>query len=480
MPLAPDIRATLAMAAHRSVGDTYRAQGGAAPPGGPQGVFDLNGEPVVRLVTDGSIICNISEGEASLSAAIPAISVTSFGADPTGVLDSSDAFLQALQVAAGRPVTFDGTFKIISTIEYTGKVTLIGNGKTSRILSDMRVFGITNGSDSVFDNFYMENLTAPWIITRNPDNWGASVTPTQSNGNGYQPTVNDADIWGSLTTEQKNQDIGPKIYMNGDTNRVRISRIYGRFVTVFLQGAVDCTVEKCEFRAGKDGINFWNIDANAGSGNKALNNRITYAGFSGIAFARNTNGVAKWNDISLCGESGIKTWQGVVSSQDARCYQMTIDNNRCVENYFDGIDSTADNPRTTTIDTRHDITENRCVRNRRTGVYGDGQNNRYIGNRTEYNGLSGLKILCTLSKVDGNFTRSNNASNTGSGEHEIAIDGDDNVISNNQMNKNTGVAGYALSATGTNRVSLNIAKPGVNYFGAVPTATLLGNHDDNG
>jgi hypothetical protein len=89
-----------------------------------------------------------------------------------------------------------GTFKV-SGVTYTGKVVWLGQGSYSQILSDSNVLTVTSGTSSSIDNLTLLNITAPWIITRNPANWTSPpfATLQQSNGLGYQPTVNDADIW---------------------------------------------------------------------------------------------------------------------------------------------------------------------------------------------------------------------------------------------------------------------------------------------
>lgn len=62
MPSPSDIKAGLAAAASKAASGTSRAQAGAPPPGGPQGVFDLNGTPVSGVVFNDSFVPTYSGG----------------------------------------------------------------------------------------------------------------------------------------------------------------------------------------------------------------------------------------------------------------------------------------------------------------------------------------------------------------------------------------------------------------------------------
>src|SRR5205807_7848695 len=154
--------------------------------------------------------------------------------------------------------------------------------------------------------------TRPWIITRNLADRPAdsSATLRQSNADGYQPTANDRDIWGSLTPQQRNQQIGPGIAFYGSPSRVDISRIYGRFITIYINGGRYCRVRHCEFRGGKSvfgAVQFDNANNNVpqGLGNDASDNVISYASYNAIAFFGNDDFTCCGNTGVLCGESGV-------------------------------------------------------------------------------------------------------------------------------------------------------------------------------
>lgn len=119
-----------------------------------------------------------------------------YGGVGNGSADDSIPFGKAVSV--GRVfIPKNYSFKIVSGAGRTGAIVVYGEGPQSKLLCDSTVLTVTNGDNSVCDNFYMENLTAPWIITRDPTNWASPpyATLQQSNAVGYQPTVNDGDIW---------------------------------------------------------------------------------------------------------------------------------------------------------------------------------------------------------------------------------------------------------------------------------------------
>jgi len=409
------------------------------------------------------------------------VSVLDFGADPTGVADSTAAIQNATN--SGKPVYFPaGIYKMLSPVTYTGTVVWYGEGAKSIIRSDVAVITVGSGNNSSIDNLYLENITAPWIITRDPNNWATVPTVVQSNGLGYQPTVNDADVWPSLTTAQKNQDIGPKLIFQGNASKINVSRIYGRFVSIQLYDTQYTVVRDCNFQAGKNfvgGIVFWNIDNQQGEYNQAINNNIQYASFNGIIFARNYDGLAESNVCLNVGESGIKTYQGAIGIIDARCYRMQLVNNNSMYAYYDGFDFSSDFPHTGTIDARHLITGNITYGNRQTGFYADGLNTQFISNQARFTGETGFALTYNQSLISNNLAWGCNQSATVSGEHQMYVNGNGNAISSNYLNRAGITQGNALFATGTNLVENNYGYDGAIFLGnpGSITAQYLGNID---
>ena len=407
------------------------------------------------------------------------VSVLDFGADPTGTNDSFVAIQAATN--SGKPVYFPaGTYKMLSPVTYTGTVVWYGEGEKSIIECDSTVINVTSGSNSLIDNLYLTCLTYPSIISRNVNTWASNPTPfisSASNHDGYQPTVNDNDLVPTPTYTT----VGPTIFFQQNATNITVSRIYGVFVTINIYDAVYSTVRDCTFQggAGLGGIVFWNINNQQGERNAAINNNVTYASNSGIAFSRNFDGIAQGNIISYCGESGIKTWQNTLSGINARCYHMQFIGNTTMYQFYDGFDFSSDFPHTGTIDSRHQIENNMTFGNRRTGFYADGINNQFIGNNARTCQLSGYALTYGQSLISNNFAWGCNASNTVSGEHQMGVVGSGNTISNNYLNAGGVTNGYGLYAPDTNLVTDNQGYNSSIFLGNsnAVTAQTMGNID---
>lgn len=416
-------------------------------------------------------------------------SLQDFGGDPTGSAYSSDALQKAFNAGVGVLIT-PGSWKFEPNgVEYTGSIGVVGYGSKSKIVCDGALFTVTNGDSSFVDNLYMENATAPWIIKRDPNNWSQVPSVVQSNDSGYQPTINDADIWGDLTTAQQNQNIGPSLNFQGNATGIAVRRIYGRFVSMTLKDAINSTVEDCRFRASKGlvgGITFWNIDAQRGNNNRALNNHIFYPSFSGICWAGNDEPKASGNHTRYAGESGLKTYQGTMANSsgitvDARCYLGQFDSNRSLYSYYDNFDFTSQTSPDGTIDTRHQITNNQAFGARQTGFYGDGKNNVFANNTSRSNGLDGMSIFFNQSLISNNHCYTNNVSLTAS-HHDLALNtGSDNLLIGNLIWASPGAPGYAIYAPGKNMAVANKSPNGLFFWGnaGAVTSTLFGNSDSS-
>lgn len=385
------------------------------------------------------------------------VNVVDYGADPTGVNDSTAAIQDATDT--GQAVCFpEGTYKMLGTVYYTGRVAWFGFGNAV-IRNDDVVLEVTDGTNSQIDNLYLENITAPWIITRNPSNWAAVPVVYQSNNPGYQPTANDTDIWGTLSPAQQNQDIGPKIVFDGDALNVQVSRISGRFVSIILYNCSNSVVRDCDFRAGKNfaaGIVFWNMDGTKSPGfmNRAINNVVRYPSFCGITYARNFDGLVQGNQVEYAGESGIKTYQDVVAGVQAYCYRMQVLGNYTKYNYYDGFDLQAQQALVGVIDTRYNVADNSTFGNYRTGYIMDGRNCLFVNNYSRSSGLTGMKLVIPYSLIQGNIVYEGNELNVVSGEHQMLIGGDFISITGNFTSQSV-ANGVGIYADGQNFVSGN-------------------------
>jgi hypothetical protein len=410
-----------------------------------------------------------------------------YGGDPTGMEDSSHALQSAADVGLIL-IPPDASFRILTGATRTGRVSVLGSGPTSQLWCDSTVLTVNGGDDSVADNFQLLNITQPWIITRNPVNWESNISRTlrRSNSDGYQPTVNDGDVWSTLTKAQQDQQIGPSILFRGDAMRISVSRIYGRFVQIGMYDTQYSSVCDCNFRGGKGAIaaiHFWNVNGQVGQFNKALRNTVWHSSFSGIVFARNTDFQASENLCVYGGESGIKTWSGTLSGKDLRCYRGQIQNNVCRSNYYDGIDATSNLPPDDQILTYHQIQGNHCDSNGGDGINCSGQFNQITSNYLNRNGRFGLwGTGLSRSKISGNFCVDNNQARVSS-QHDLGIVGkaDHNMITNNWVWAGTGQNNYGIYAPGTNFVADNYGVGGSKFFFGNPgaiTAVLQNNVHD--
>jgi hypothetical protein len=330
----------------------------------------------------------------------------------------------------------------------------------------------------------LENITAPWIITRNPANWSADISGTlrQSNEDGYQPTVNDTDIWGTLTPAQQNQNVGPNINFIASAQNITVSRIYGRFVRIFLQGAQRSVVRDCNFRGGKGfdgGITFWNVTAQAGRFNRAINNQVRFASHNGVLFANNFDFLAEGNIVEYNGESGIKTWQD--NSGATVSYNGTIIGNKSNSNYFDGLDTASNYPLTDTYRTGHLVMGNECFGNGGTGINADGNNNSYIGNKFWNNNRFGFWGYCSYSLIANNFFLDNGLAGAGNPQMLAGITA--NTITGNSFltGSSPNYAIHVADAAGTHYIANNVCR-GQNLgfsLGNPGASTLVGNVAEN-
>lgn len=389
-----------------------------------------------------------------------------YGGDPTGVADSSTALQRAANVGL-IIVPPASSFRIVTGATRNGPIVVRGSGRSSKILCDTTWLTVNNGSYSTVDNLVTENITAPWIITRDPTNWAFNPLGTLQQSNtvlGYQPTISDSDIWSSLTSAQQNQDVGPVLAFIGNMTEIHISRIYGRFALIYLNGVTNSSVRNCDFRGGKGvfgGIVFNNSGVQVGDGNVAQDNRVYYASVNGICFLNNTHFTASGNMCYRCGESGIKTF-----ADSEACFYGEISSNQVYDNFFDGIDANSTVAAVDTKLTYHNIVGNRCQRNGGTGMNGDGQFNNYASNHLYQNYRQGIWGNFSRSHVHGNFFVDNNiARNTA--VHDLSVTGSTGLckISGNHVYAGAGQNNFGIHAAGTHFIGENYGDASTFFFG---------------
>jgi len=439
------------------------------------------------------------------------VSVLDYGADPNGVNPSSTAIQSALNVS-GKVYFPPGRYSTPVPITYNGTVEIYGaagpNGKSlSTLTSDQIVFHITNGSNSVVRNLNLENVTTPRVIKRDrsdwPD-WPWILVDSNELGFGYQAASGDI----TNNTPQNLLDaiqapaIGPTILFDASAAasvqpaNVLIDSIQGRFLTIALEGYSYSTVQNSNFKAGKDtfaGIYFtnWNFGQARGIGNRALGNTITEASNSGIMFGANDYGVIQNNVISNVGESGIKTYQGsfcydstgqlitsgnicpsgtiIVSARDTHMY---IVGNTISGSHYEGIDACSDYaPFTGLYDGYHAIAYNSVTGNHGLGENSDARHDLVIGNVAQGNGLGGVgDILGDDNYIVENHLDSN-LMRLASGYHDLAVQGDNNVLINNVLTGTNYMAGAGLTNSRFS-LAINTSSPDNQECGNVVNGVL--------
>jgi parallel beta-helix repeat protein len=109
------------------------------------------------------------------------------------------------------------------------------------------------------------------------------------------------------------------------------------------------------------------------------------------------------------------------SIADPRCGRGVIVNNRCYNNYYDGLDCLSTfGPPVDATQSHHQIHDNYSFRNRGTGINVDGQFNSIIANHIYFNGTFGIwGAGLSLSEVTGNTLIDDNQSRNAGGLAEI-------------------------------------------------------------
>jgi hypothetical protein len=403
--------------------------------------------------------------------------------------DNAPAFQSACD--AGRLLFLPpGKYLLLGTVKCHTPLFLVGSGDQSVLIDDVTAFDLHASAGNYLDNFRMQAATklSPFPPSAFPTpHAGTPVALDRIGaGIGYQPELQDGDIWRKVSKQQQAQQLGTGIVSFSD--ETYIYRITGDLISILLFDVQFSEVAMCNFRAGKNfagGIVLWHTpgDGRANRHDSIHDNHVSYASYSGIVWADADHTSILHNQTEYNGESGFKNY----STQGDGTYDtfIVLSDNATQRNHYDGLDLSESYPHKNNFRASSMASGNISSFNDRTGTYADGLGWTITNNVFEDNGLSGMSLDVSDSIISGNRLKNNNTLQDRY-SHQMLIGtstaSTDNVIEHNRI---VGAAdeGAAIfwpdSATG-NTVMGNIASGGAVFIFKQVPASAQGNVDSRG
>lgn len=406
-----------------------------------------------------------------------------YGTENTAAFQSAYSSMKPLFLPAGK-------FLMTGAVDGTTPLILTGSGERSTIIDDGMAFYIHGGEGNFLNNFQMQAATkltpvAPKDFpTRYP---GTPVALDRiGDGVGYQPELQDGDVWPKVSKQQQSQGIGPTILAASDGTH--IYRITGDLISILLYDVQFSEVALCDFRAGKNfvaGIALWHTphDGRMNMQDAIHDNHVRYASYNGIAWAASENVSVLHNQTENNGESGLKNY----STQGDGTYDTHIQliGNQTRHNHYDGLDLSEDYPHKNEQRASSIASGNTSSFNDRTGTYADGLGWTLTDNTFEGNGLSGMSLDISESIISGNVLQNNNTLHERFSLQMLigtSTASRNNVIEHNRIVGSV-ASGAAIqcSATSTgNRFKDNVATGGAIFDLRAAPAESSGNSDSKG
>ncbi len=405
-----------------------------------------------------------------------------YGTENTGAFQSAYNSMKPLFLPAGK-------FLMIGTVKGSTPLVLTGLGEQSTIIDDGTVFYIRGGGGNFFNNFRMQAATRLTPVAPNDFPTPYAGTPVAldriGQGIGYQPDLDDVDVWSKVSKQQQSQQVGPGILAVSDATH--IYRITGDLISILLYDVQFSEVALCDFRGGKNfvaGIALWHTPHNGRTNKQDTihDNHVRYASYSGIAWAGSENVSILHNQTENNGESGLKNCS---SRDETYNTQVQVIGNQTQHNHYDGLDLSEDYPHKDKQRASSIVSGNTSNFNDRTGTYTDGLGWTLTNNTFEGNGLSGMALDVSDSVISGNILENNNTLHERF-SHQMLI-GTSTASQNNIVERNRimgpAAAGAAILCTARstgNKFNDNAATGGAIFdFRAAP-AESSGNSDSNG
>ena len=322
-------------------------------------VFQRN---VVNTVSTTATLC---VGPVTFTASVAGATsgtLTSAITNGTYAMKFSDGEIRGVTVTGGTAAAWTGALSSTNgSITTAGSLT-INVASATGLAVGMQVFGqgmwngatVTNIAGSTIqlsDPCSYSGTNLPVQFYSITFNTGSAAIATLSSTTAYgfrPPTINDTDVYSTLTSAQITQSqIGPIISVTG--NNVLIERIYGLFVQLSLVNCNYSQVRDCSFKAGLGsngygygGIVVYNNGTTRNRGNMILRNQVREAGNEGIWLEGQSDCQVAHNWVYGCGDSGIEFYQDTANVAPLDTYFMggtgvTSIGNQVIGNYQGGI-----------------------------------------------------------------------------------------------------------------------------------------------
>lgn len=383
-----------------------------------------------------------------------------------------------------------GNFLMTGTVQGKTPLVLEGSGEQSTIIDDGTVFHLYEGGPSLIDNFRMQAATrlTPVAASDFPTPYaGTPITLDRiGDGIGYQPQLQDQDVWPRVSKQQRSQQIGPNILAASD--ETHIYRITGNLISILLFDVQFSEVALCDFRGGKNfvaGIALWHTphDGRVNRFDAIHDNHVQYASYNGIAWAAAERISVIQNRTEDNGESGLKNY----STQGDGTYDTDVQviGNQTEHNHYDGLDLSEDYPHKNQHRASSIASGNTSNFNDRTGTYADGLGWTLSRNRFEGNGLSGMSLDVSDSIISGNILDSNNMLHERF-SHQMLIGTStrsrNNLIEHNRITGSvaSGAAILCTPRSTGNKFVDNVARGGAIFDIRAAPAESRGNSDSKG
>lgn len=406
-----------------------------------------------------------------------------YGTENTPAFKAAYSSMKPLFLPAGK-------FLMTDAVKGATPLVLTGLGEQSTIIDDGTVFYV-HGAEGVFlNNFRMQAATKLTPVALKDFPTPHAGTPVAldriGDGIGYQPKLEDLDVWSKLSKQQQSQQIGPAILAASDATH--IYRVTGDLISVLLFDVQFSEVALCDFRAGKNfvgGIALWHTphDGRMNKHDTIHDNHVRYASYNGIAWATSENIFVLHNQTENNGESGLKNY----ATQGDGTYDTdaVVIGNETQHNHYDGLDLSETYPHRNLQRASSIVSGNTSNFNDRTGAYADGLGWTLTDNTFEGNGLSGMSLDISDSIIAGNILKNNNTLHERN-SHQMLIGpgtpSKNNVIEHNRIlgSAASGAAILCSARSSGNKFNGNAATGGAIFdFRAAP-AESSGNSDTNG